>query len=600
MFDFIHQINRNRNCQLVSNKRHIDHLIDGTYVNYRVSGKGFSSEVFAHNDNPKAGYMNKDDLTIFLIGHTYTNYQYESASSEKPHELTPLDVLSLYSKYGPGFIKFLKGIFVIFIADEKKTAYYAYVSRSGLLKIFYHIDTEQILVSTSIASLLVNLPQCPAKDDVAIIQHGCFDYPLGSRTHFKGVVSLDNLSYLSVAEGLLSVVKYTSISERMITANYMSWNETRRLLPRQFNQVMDTIIPRGRFNSAITAGYDSRTVLSYIAKHGIGKCRLYSWGADERYYDVYIAKKVAESLSFGYTHVVLGDDMLKDYSFYAEQQIYWSDGMGSINRANQMYSHKLLSHYARDLLTGYFGSELLRPIHRLNVMVRAVFIDLLMAQNREQVLETYYEGFIKSSAFQTEYIKEHKNDFFHSVIEHMKELDIVEDNGIKVLHYLIRYGFWKFFGQEFHAQRIHTLMHSPFIDDDFVDFIVCSCVREVHQATYKRDPILLMKSQALYNPIIRENYPQLLEIQTNKGFSPSDFDSWMCPLNVLLKYHLYRVKKRKEATKGFFGYDWHKHAYVAAPNILNMNDKLFKNLDDSLIQDGKWFSLKKWLSVYSE
>lgn len=596
MFDFIHLISSKSNIVLQSNQTHAQHLRDGSYNKYRVQGKGFCSEIYCHANTARQGYEHRADTHLFLIGHAYTNRKHTSLTALKQHKLDASMLLDIYERFGQDIILYIKGIFVIFIADESKNCQYAFVSRSGLLKLFYYHDSERILLSTSMAALVQNLPHTPVLDDLAVIQQGFFGYTLGTRTHFMGVRILDNLRYLTVSEGSVRESVYTSISAKLTEGTPLSWKDTKAMLPRQFNQVMDTIIPDGPFNSAITAGYDSRTVLSYILRHGVKKCRLFSWAADERWSDVAIAKQIAGNFNLYYTHVVLGDDMKKSYPFYAAQQVYWTDGMGSINRTNQMYSHSILAEYSRELMTGYFGSELLRPLHRQNVMMREVFMDLLLGINRERLLENQYELFAKSSGFQDDYLKEHRSVFLQSVLEHMQELDIGSDNGVTVLHFLIRYGFWKFFGQEFHAQRIHTNIQSPYIDDDFIDFILGSCIREVHQGTYQRNPILLMRSQALYNPIIKRNCNQLMFIPTNRGFAPSDYDSILFPVSVLCKFQMNRMKKKKDTIKGFEGYNWHKCAYMAFPQIVNEEDNVFIPLKENLLQDGAYFSLKKWLS----
>lgn len=595
MFDFTISISRNRQPDVKSNQSHALHLTSGSYVKYLVRGKGFCGEVFSHSNDERQGYGNRRDIHLFVIGHTYTNREHAGLDNVKQHKLDTTSLLDFYERFGQEMIRYIKGIFVMFIADEQNQRYYAFVSRSGLLKLFYYRDQDRVMLSTSMASLLQNLPNKPVLDNVAVLQHGFFDYTLGTRTHFKDVQILDNLSYLAVEGGSDQVIEYTSMASKLTGGAPLSWRDTKSLLPSKFNQVMDTIIPAGPFNSAITAGYDSRTVLSYIVLHGITGCRLYSWAADDRYYDVAIAKRIASMLSLDYTHVHLGDDMLANYPFLASQQLYWTDGLGSINRTNQMYSHSILAEFSRELVTGYFGSELLRPLHRLNVMMRSTFMDLLLSKNREQLLESQFADYVRSTGFKDTFLSDHRIDFMHSVLEHMHDLDVESDNGVKVLHYLIRYGFWKFFGQEFHAQRIHTNMHSPYIDDDFIDYILSSCIREIHRGTYKRDPLVLFRSQAMYNPILKRNCAKLMKIPTNKGFAPSDFESALFPLNVLIKFQLNRMKKKKEAVKGFVGYGWHQYVYKAFPRIVNGEDGVFKSLDEHLLQDGAYFSLKKWL-----
>lgn len=595
MFDFVVVISPKGIVKVKHNKQHEEHLEPGEYTYKNYVGLGFSAEAFFHADLQQEGYHTRDQVHIFITGNVYSNRDHAQQTGKAPCLLSVAEILDMYMAYGPDMIHKIKGTFAILIADETRNKYYAFVNRSGLIKLFYYTEADRVIISTSVSSILNNMSCSPMVDEMSLIEQGMFGHTLGSNTFFRGIRIQDNFSYLCVDGLAVQEVAWFSLSGSTGATPNLDWKETKRELPRQFAQVMDCITPKEAFNSAITAGYDSRTVLSYLMGRHQGKYKLYSWAADERYYDVAIARQITSRLGLDYIHIQLGDEMLARYPWYSKQHIYWTDGMGSIDRTNQMYSHAVLAKYSRDLMTGYFGSELLRPLNRLNIMVKELFVDLLLGKSGIPELEAAYNKLSTESAFIPELLHNNREEYLDRVLGFFSSFSQDRDPGDRMFAYLIKAGFWKFFGQEFHAQRIHTRMQSPYMDDDFVDFLLTTAVPEIHRGTYKRDPMLLLKSQALYNPIIKANCPELMRIPTNRGFSPADFDSWMFPVSLMVKFMLTKHRKHKQKIAGFVGYDWSKLTYNADNETLRSKTAVFMPLTRNLLNDGSWFSLKKWI-----
>jgi hypothetical protein len=595
MFDFVVVISPHEGVKVRHNQRHEEHLEPGDYKYKYYEGNAFSAEAFFHADMPTAGYRVRNQVHVFVTGKVYTNRYHAQQTGKALCLLSDGDILELYMAYGPDMVRRIKGTFAILIADETRNKYYAFVNRSGLIKLFHYTEADKVIVSTSISSILNNMSSSPVVDEVSLIEHGMFGHTFGSNTCFRGIRIQDNFSYLCV-EGLSSqeVAWFSMLGNTSATPS-LDWEETKRELPRQFASVMDCITPREAFNSAITAGYDSRTVLSYLLGQHHGKYRLYSWAADERYYDVAIARQICERLGLDYIHVQLGDEMLARYPWYSKQHVYWTDGMGSIDRTNQMYSHALLARYSRDLMTGYFGSELLRPLHRLNIMVKELFIDLLLGKSGVTELADVYLNMTSGSGFTSEFLQRNRDEYLERTTKHFMQYSQDSDPGDRMFTYLIKSGFWKFFGQEFHAQRIHTRMQSPYMDDDFVDFLLITAVPQIHRGTYKRDPRLLLRCQALYNPIIKANCPDLMYIPTNRGFAPADYDSWTFPVGLMVKFMLTKHRKHKHKIAGFVGYDWSKLTYNADSKVIESKTDVFAPLTRDMLNDGSWYSLKKWI-----
>lgn len=595
MFDFTHIIRLGPDIVVKHNDSHDKHLIDSNYQSRFVMGKHFVSEVFSHTDIPEEGFARKGNLFVFMVGKAYTNGQF---AAERNLSVKPLDasaLMEMYVELGEELIKSIKGIFVIFIADEDKNVYLGYTSRSGLLKLHYYIGKGRLILSTSLYSILNNLENKPQFDEVAILQHGLFEHTLGERTHFKDIKILDNYCYLKHDLARTEIKPFFRLSQRLSEKPSLSWKDTNALSPVVFNKVMDLIVPETRFNSALTGGYDSRTILSYLLSKPRRNFQVFSWAADDRWLDVAIAKKISDKFGLDYLPIILGKDMLDLYPVIADQHIYWTDGTGSINRTNQMYSHSVLAKYSRLSITGYFGSEIFRPYSKQNIMISEKFIAALLAKDRRLKLGDLYAASKNSSGFQEAFLNKYREEFIESSLHSFAELDQWGNSTLQNFQYILKTGFWKFFGQEFHAQRINSSLLAPYIDDDFVDFVLTSPIVDIHKTDYRHNLNHILRGQSVYNPIMKINCPALMDLPVNRGFAPKDFDSLLYPLNLIAKFYANKRQSRKAKVMGFDSSTWNKLAYAAHPETITQEDTVFRPLTPDLLKTGLWFSLKRHL-----
>lgn len=599
MFDFTHIISLDPAVDLQHNCLHEKHLIDKNHASRLIRGKHFNSETFIHTDILEEGFSRRGSIFAFLVGKAYTNSHYALQNNISASSLNASALLDMYITHGEDLIRSIKGIFVIFIADEDRNVYLGYTSRSGLLKLYYYLGRNRLILSTSVASILNNLDQKPKLDEVAILQHGLFEHPLGDRTHFNDIKILDNFSYLKHDLARTQIKPFFDLSRSLSERPSLTWKDTYALSPGIFNKVMDLIVPETSFNSALTGGYDSRTILSYLLCKPKLDFQLYSWAADDRWPDVAVAKMITERFGLNYQPIELGNEMFDLYPVLADQHVYWTDGLGSINRTNQMYSHAVLAKHSRFTITGYFGSEILRPLSRQNIMINAEFIDVLFSKDRHIWLAGNIVKLHNRSAFQEQFLSRHKEELAESIHQYFASIDGEMSLSMKKFFYVLKSGFWKFFGQEFHAQRVNCCILSPYIDDDFIDFILTTPVIDIHKGNYRRNLNDILKGQAFYHPIMKANCPALMDIKTNRGFSPKDFESFLYPVNVFAKFYLNKRQHRKAKIKGFDSSSWNKLAYAAYPETVAQDNSVFKPLTAELLKTGFWFSLKRHIQSQS-
>ncbi len=598
IFDFSLVLSPSASGELVANPFHANYLKNVDYHQGIVEGKHFKAEYFAHPDPDGEGVYFESGIYVFLLGRIYPNKKLSGETKLGTPQIALREVVKLYLKYREELVNYLKGFYVLVLVDENYKECLAFTSRSGLYKLYYSLEGERLLLSTSLSSVKLNKKEPGISDEVGIIQHGLFEHPLGTRTSVQSIKLLDNYRYLSYDFHFLKVKsKAIDLPVHDLGKSLYNWPETYRELPNEFNRVLDTIVPKTIFNCALTGGFDSRTIVSYLVNRPELEYRLYSWAADERWHDVEVAKSIAGKLGKSYQAILLNDDMLDNYCYYAAQHIYWTDGLGSINRTNQMYSHWQLSQYSRDVMTGYFGSELFRPMSRQNIMISETFVDSYLHPDRKSKVKEALRSLAQSSPFSREFIERHLDETVEDSYSYFREMDLTPEKGYNLLIYLIKTGFWKFFGQEFHAQRIHNCIHSPYMDDDFIDFLLQTPVWEIHRKTYRFDPRSMLRGQAFYLPILKANSSLLMNHPTNRGFSPADFESWLFPLNVAVKHHFHKKKLLKRNIMGFNSKAWNKLVYATDSATITRKGDIFGELTQDHLKSGFWYSLKRYLET---
>ena len=597
MFDFTIVCSRPEYLTLRKNTTHSAYLNNVDYISDSRNGMNFRSEFYAHTEAKNDGIANEDGLYVFLIGKAYPNNKCQDECGTQDSSITSADILLLYKKHGEGFIRYLKGIFVLVLIDDNKCRSFAYTSRSGLYKLYYCVDGKRLVLATSISSIIQNCLGSVDTDAVGVIQHSLFQHPLGNRTHYNNVKILEGFSYLTYDLDRLEIKNLVDLPHPGNLTRLYTWEETYQQIPQVFNHVLDTITPTDRFNCALTGGFDSRTVLSRLINRPELKYRLYSWAADERWHDVEVAKSIAEKFGLDYKAILLNNDMLDKYSYYASQHVYWTDGLGSINRTNQMYSHWILSQYSRDIMTGYFGSELFRPLARHNIMISEAFVETYLDTDRKSAIQRAITELVDKSPLDKNFIDQNREATIEETYRYFQDMDITQVKGHNLLLYLIKTGFWKFYGQEFHAQRIHNRINSPYMDDDFIDFLLKTPVWEMHARTHQFDPRAMLKGQAFYLPILKANSIPLMNHATNRGFSPADFESWLYPLNVVVKHQFHKRKLLKRNIMGFNSRAWNKIVYQTDKDVISKQDGIFKELGDESLKSGFWYSMKWYLQT---
>ncbi len=531
---------------------------------------------------PEITYSNAQNIgfKIFHIGEIFIRFD-SQAEDEKKNPLTDNEVINLYKKYSDHILDHIKGTFILVIIDEYQKVAYAFPSKSGLYKLFYYIKDDIIILSTCLDSIVSDSDYTGDINIVAAYEQEIFGYPLGNYTLFSNVFVLENSQYLKI--GLVDFrtqkKQFYLVSDYLSENPSLSWDETYAKTPLLFNQIIEQFLMiDDKINAGLTSGFDSRTVLSRVI-NSKNYIQYYSYGTSQDSVDIWIPQKIADNFNLNYHWIKFDDNFFSKYDYYANQLLFLSDGFGNIKRCNQMYAHSILSEFSRVNLTGYIGSELLRPNNMMDTnifppMAKLVYSSMITPDIIRTVINK------KSYIIQDKILDKYWEDIIEHIYADISKYVIYNKSYLNLYNYTVQCSLWKFFGQEFHSSRIYDKILSPYIDDEFVEFILKSPVPSINDHAFQRNINDLRLGQKFYLPIIKQNKPELGNIITGRGYRPNSLESKIYPFNLLFKYIIFRgSNKYLHRYAAFNAGLWNNITY-------NHNKEVFSYTNDYLKEIG--------------
>jgi hypothetical protein len=571
------------------------YLKDIPFCEENLSGRNFSFSLLRHSDQDVPCKFQQNNIHIFIMGEIYSNGRFKQEYSGTK-QLYPKDIFHLYEKEGASLANFIKGIYILLIFNENLNEYYIFTSRSGLLDSYYYMGENCLFISSSLENIVRN-PLCKTDiDQVALIQQHIYDYPLGNRTLFENISIINPASVLEYDLFKIKIQTYFNYENALKNIGSITWEDTKELSPGIFNSTLDLISnDQKRICSALTSGFDSRANLSRLLN--LSKDVLfYSWGMSEST-ELKVPLKISKKLHFNYKPILLGHDFEEKYDYYAKQAVLWSDGRATIRRANHSYSYSILSKYSRFNLTGLMGSELIRPTNAVDHIFNQEFIDSFYSDKPLDEIKMHFLNFSKRKILKDTILIGNEDRFINETANYFKNFISVGEKYKQLYYFALTEGFRKYFGHEIHGNRIYNSIQSPYIDDDFVDFLLRTPIPFLNINAFKRDSRTLRLGQLFYIPILKHNCPPLLEIRTGRYYKPSSLTSPLYPFSILTGLVLKKFKQKIKGNDTFNITRWNKIFIKENQNLISFNTDFFNPLSDEVLLSIRDIDLSKIISI---
>ncbi|MDD5362398.1 MAG: hypothetical protein PHN88_09715 [Ignavibacteria bacterium] len=519
-----------------------------TSVEYEKEFKN-SYAVYLEREKTGKNYFAKDGVNIFLFGTVYTNNRYKKLTGESPKIINAEMIYGLHLNSGDKFTDNIKGSFVITIYDENKNTIKVISDRLNVLPLYYSFKEGVLVISSSVRMILESGQVSKELNHTALTEQLIFDFTLGTKTYYKDISRIDNGTIYEFSSAGKSENRYWNV-EKLYNDKLFSKKESLEMLGRQLHENTNLYsFDTDKILVALTGGFDGRANVAMLDKKK-EDFLCYSYGMPGSR-QVEIPKEICGKLKINFSPVILDEEYEKEHDGCALEAIEHSNASAPILRSNYPYAYKKLNSFSKTIMTGLFGSEVMRPLHNAGIMVNDYSEKLFLSDSPAETLDGIFEDIKKKNYLDPKIIddgmEEIKRELLGGYFEKYKERGKV----LRFFFFIIQEGVRKYFSQEIQIERVYVTTRFPFFDDDFVELMYKTPFAGMYNGFLGKSKFKRRKGQLLYAHIYKRFKPELGKINLDRGYKPDDLLKPF-PFNFI---SIYKGVKKTAAYKRASGND---------------------------------------------
>jgi len=478
-------------------------------------------------------YLENRDCILYILGDLIIPKNNKKSSSQYLN--------SVFENFEIKTIQNLKGTFYLIKLNKQNMKIEIYNSLFSLLPIYYYKNKDFVFISSRIEHILDSCSDTFFLNKKYILEKALFGYALFNSTYFKNIRTVPCNSYLSL-DGTVKLVKHTEILD-YYCENPVKWPKSVDRLSDLFIAQAKDYLPDDKFYSSMTGGLDGRTLVALALGMGKDFC-VYSYG-NPREKDVFIPQYICKKIGLKYYPIYLHDDFAKIHFLKnAFEGEILTEGNLRFSRAQYNFFSKKFSSKPKYIITGLFGSELLRTMRMPGNLISQVLFDIFsIEKDRELVKKIRHSNrlkFIRLDQFQNE-LDELLDDIFSYRNAFPSGLSVNK----KFYYYLFEEVFRKYFGPEIILEYNYLVNRMPFLDFGFFKELLKTELAGCNADFQVSNPIDRFKGQVLYPLIIKKTYPKLLKYKLDRSYKPNDFLVPWGKFNITKAYFYRKLFDRK-------------------------------------------------------
>jgi hypothetical protein len=515
-----------------------------------------------HRRNYNDSFAEKDGYKLWLFGYAFANKKYAVSQNKNPWKLNADEILNLFLNENDSFVNCLKGSYVLVLINEAKNEVTVIPDRLNVLPLYYAFEKGKLIISSNTAMILKNSWVSREVDPLAMAMQNLFDYMLGEHYFVKGIRRFENARIYSFdSQGLRKKI-YWDVSE-LFHEKLLPKNQSLDMLAEQLKKNVNLYSSDAeRILVSLTGGFDGRTNVAMLDRP-LQDFKCYSYGMPGSK-QIHVPQEIAKKTGIQYDPIILDKEFLNQYYENTLKASYFSNGTAPVGFGNIPYTYKKISKYSDTIITGLFGSEILRPLHNNGIQVND--------QSFSIFLNNDYKKGIEHALVDTKVVRFFDNDYLTNIKNELMEYFRAQyfdkyksyDRMIIFFFFIIQEGLRKYFSQEVSIERVYVTTRFPYFDIDLIDLIYQTPWAGMYNGFLGESKFKRRKGQLLYAHIIKKYKPELGALILDRGYTPND---------LLLPFPLNYLKigagvwKAKEYLQKASGNDTFKTEIWALPSL---------------------------------
>lgn len=457
----------------------------------------------------------------------------------------------------------------------------------SILPVFYSVDRDMLSISSSFDLLLSKgSKKSWTPDQQYYLEKALFNYPLFNRTPVKGINLLPSNSFIEYCSSKFIIRKHTNISD-YFTGSPEPWRKAKDRISDLFVEKAGDFVPESSFAVAMTGGLDSRTVAGISSVRGHLSAG-YTYGRQQDH-DLIVASAIARFLKLNFIPVILDENYAREHFWnYGLKFLTGSYGLGNISRAHySLIAENYLKQY-RYLLTGNFGSEILRSARIAGVVTSgALFRAFSPADGEDPVKILRSEPAL--NYLNPSVMNENLADVTDELSDYLDSMPSGLTVNQRFYTYIFEEVFRKYFGPEIISQRPFVSHRAPFLCFRFIESILKTAFAGANSDFMETNPLKRIHGQILHASILQKTNPALLDFRLDRGYKPKDLLTYTGAMKILLEY----LNKRHSGS-----YHHASPEYITLSLAENMDHFPGIQADDNIFDAGFISRMRKgqWIS----
>jgi hypothetical protein len=237
---------------------------------------------------------------------------------------------------------------------------------------------------------------------------------------------------------------------------------------------------------------------------------------------IIVPQEISDKTGINYEPVILEQEFLDQYYGNTLKASYFSNGTAPVGFCNIPYAYHRLANYSDTILTGLFGSEVLRPLHNNGIQVNDQSFSIFLNDYLPNGIEEAIQNVEAIRYFKDFDIRNSKEALLKYFSDHFFEKYSDYDKIIRFFFFIIQEGIRKYFSQEISLERVYVTTRFPYFDTDMVDLIYRTPWAGMYNGFLGESKFKRRKGQLLYAHIIKKYKPSLGKIILDRGYTPDD------------------------------------------------------------------------------